>query len=132
MALNGGFSGKGDSAFLLALARGVAVKTAAQAAGVSERTASRRLADPEFRRAVSAARAALLDRAIGQLADASSDAAEVLKGLLNVADPRIRVRAATSILELAPKLRESAELEERVAELERLAKEKANGVKRPN
>jgi hypothetical protein len=63
---------RGNAALLTALASGQSVKSAARAAGVSERTAFRRVADPVFRQAVSQARAELLARAVGLLADSAS------------------------------------------------------------
>ena len=110
---------KGDAALVLALAGGQTVRDSARAAGVGERTATRRLAAADFRRRVIETRAALVERATGQMADAMSAAAEALRKLLEARSEAVRLGAARAVLELGMKLRESAELEERLAELER-------------
>src|SRR5262249_42718410 len=48
---------RGDNALLLALASGQTVRDAARLAGIGERTATRRLADPAYRRRVAELRA---------------------------------------------------------------------------
>jgi len=110
---------KGDAALVLALAGGQTVRDSARAAGVGERTATRRLAAADFRRRVIETRAALVERATGQMADAMSAAAEALRKLLEARSEAVRLGAARAVLELGMKLRESADLEERLAELER-------------
>jgi hypothetical protein len=109
---------KGDVALLVALASGQTVRDAAAAAGIGERTATRRAADPAFRRRVATVRAEMIDRATGQLADSMSAAARVLRQLLDAQSETVRLSAARSILELGAKLREDQELAERIAELE--------------
>jgi hypothetical protein len=49
----------GEEQLILALAAGATVREAAEQAGIGERTAHRRLADADFRRAVSEARGRL-------------------------------------------------------------------------
>src|SRR5262245_32571470 len=110
---------KGDDALLLALAGGLTVRDAAQAAGVGERTATRRLADLDFRRRVSQVRAAVVERALGKMADGMAEAADTLRGLLRAEAESVRLGAARSIQELGNKLREAVELERRINELER-------------
>ena len=107
-----------DDALVMALAVGGTVPAAAQHAGVSERTVYRRLHDPAFCRRVSAARAELLERAVGQLVATASCAAATLRQLLAAPADSIKLGAARSILEFGPKLRESTELEARLAALE--------------
>ena len=109
---------KGDSGLVAALAGGATVRDAARSAGVSERTAHRRLEDAAFARRVAEARAELIAQAVGTLADASTVAASTLRGLLKAESESVRLGAARSILELAVKLRESEELERRIAALE--------------
>lgn len=109
---------KGDAALLLALASGQTVRDAAQAAGIGERTATRRVADPFFRRRVAELRAEMIGRALGQLADGMTEAAGTLRKLLAADGESVRLGAARSILELGNKLREAVELEERLATLE--------------
>ena len=110
---------KGDDALLLALAGGVAVAEAARRAGVSERTAFRRLADPEFKRRLAQVRDKMLDDAVGQLAHNSGTAVETLTKLCTDGQSEsVRLMAARSLLELAPRLRASVELGARMTALE--------------
>jgi hypothetical protein len=61
-----------DEALLVALACGATVEGAARQAGVSRRTAHRRLADPAFLRRLAAARADMVQRATGVLTNGAS------------------------------------------------------------
>jgi hypothetical protein len=109
---------KGDGTLLLALAAGQTVRDAARTAGIGERTATRRLADPEFRRRVAELRAEMVSRALGQMADGMADAAGTLRNLLKAKADTVKLGAARALLELGVKLRESVELEQRLADLE--------------
>jgi len=107
-----------DSSLALALAGGDTVAEAASKAGVSERTAHRRLADLGFRRRVAELRAAAVERATGKLADSMAEAADVLRQLLAAQSESVRLGACRAALELGVKLRESIDLEQRLAALE--------------
>jgi hypothetical protein len=113
-----------DEALATALASGQTLRAAATAVGVSERTATRRWADPDFRSRVSALRGELVGQALGKLADGMSDAAAKLRELLAAQSEAVRLGACRALLELGVKLRESVELETRLAALEELAKDK--------
>jgi hypothetical protein len=115
-----------DGALLMALAAGRTVQEAAQLAGVSERTAYRRLADPEFARQVSAARAEMVERAVGRMSDGMIAAADRLRVLVDSHDERVALGASRSVLELTTKLRESLEWEQRLSALEELWKAKGS------
>src|SRR6266540_2460033 len=106
---------KGDSALVAALAAGRTVRDAAKTAGVSEATAYRRVQEPAFRQAVTEARAKLIETAVGQLAEAATSAVATLRVLLEADAETVRLGAARAILELGAKLRESVELEQRIA-----------------
>lgn len=108
----------GDDGFALAIASGTSIKEAARSAGISESTAYRRLKDPAFRRRVSEIRTSYLNEAVGRLSEAANEAVSTLKALLTARSEPVRLSAARAILELGPKLREQAELEERVTALE--------------
>ena len=112
---------QGDEALLLALAGGQSVREAARTAGVSERTAFRRAADPDFRQAVGRARGELLVRAVGRLADAATAAADTLAALLAAEAENVRLGAARAILDGALRGVEFVDLTERVAALEEAA-----------
>ncbi|MEE9603824.1 MAG: hypothetical protein V3V75_10995, partial [Thermoguttaceae bacterium] len=73
------------------MARGLTVREAAGEAGFGERTAHRRLADPEFRRRVSAVRGELLVGGGGRLSDAATQAVDVLRELLDSNADTIRL-----------------------------------------
>jgi hypothetical protein len=108
-----------DEALAVALAAGQTLRAAATAAGIGERTATRRWADPGFRRRVVELRAEAVARATGKLADGMAEAADVLRQLLDAdTPPAVRLGACRAMLELAVKLRESVEMEERLQALE--------------
>jgi hypothetical protein len=118
---------KGDAVLLLALAGGQTVRDAARAAGIGERTASRRLVDPDFRQRVGELRADMVQQALGKMADGMAEAADTLRQLLHAKSESVRLGAARSLLELGVKLRESVELETRIAALERQTDDSADG-----
>lgn len=115
---------KRDDALAVALAAGQTIRAAASAAGIGERTASRRWADPDFRRRVAELRADMIGRATGKMGDGMAEAADVLRTLLAAESESVRLAACRAILELGVKLRETVELAARVADLERLAEGK--------
>lgn len=117
---------KRDDALAVALAAGQTLRDAAAAAGIGERTATRRWADVEFRRRVSDLRGEAVGRAVGKLADGMSEAGDVLRKLLAAKNEMVRLGACRAMLTLAVKLWEIQELEDRIAELEqRMVKVKA-------
>jgi hypothetical protein len=101
------------------LAAGGSVGPAAAAAGVSERTAYRRLADPGFRQRLAALRDELISAALGELTNSASDAVATLRRLLQAGDERVRLAAARAILEQTLRLREAVSVEQRLSALER-------------
>lgn len=116
----------GDDAMLLALATGATINEAAERAGCSARTVSRRLADRQFARQVSTLRGQLFAVAVGRLCNNAALAADKLVSLLGSEQDHVAYAAAKSILELGTKLREAGELEERLAALEGKADVKAD------
>jgi hypothetical protein len=111
-----------DEALALALATGQTLRAAAEATGIGERTATRRAAEPAFRRRVAELRGEMVPRALGRMADGMSDAAGALCRLLDAESESVRLGAARSLLELGVKLREPVELAGKVDELEQLLK----------
>ena len=110
---------KAEEKLLLTLACGATVESAARECGLSPRTIYRRLQEPAFRRRLQALRADMVQRTAGTLTAASAEAVRTLLELLKpkVADTT-RLGAAKAVLESGVKLRELAELEERMAALE--------------
>jgi hypothetical protein len=108
-----------DDRLLQLLACGATVAAAAAQAGVSEATVYRRLNEPAFRRRLQALRSDMVQRTAGTLTAASAEAVRTLVELLKPAvAPNTRLGAAKAVLESGVKLRELAELEERLAALE--------------
>jgi hypothetical protein len=62
----------------------------------------------------------VVGRALGRMADAMTQAADVLRGLLDAKAESVRLGAARSLLDLGMKLQGSVELENRLADLENL------------
>jgi hypothetical protein len=110
---------RADESLAAELARGATVAEAAKTARISEATAYRRLEQPEFNARVSELRSAMVKTAAGRLADGMTEAADVLRKLLTSASEGIKLRASVALLEQCVKLTELADLQQRVAELER-------------
>jgi hypothetical protein len=110
---------KNDTPLLLALACGATVEQAARQAGLTARTVYRRLEDPAFRRKVQRLRCEIVQRTAGTLTAAATEAVKTLLELLKGNSPAaVRLGAARSVLEIGMKVREVAELEERLTALE--------------
>ena len=110
---------RSEELLLGALAAGSPVDQAAETAGVSVRTAYRRLADPGFARRLAQARDELISSALGELVECASEAVAALRALLQAKDERVRLGAARSTLEQLLRLRETLTLSQRLAALER-------------
>ena len=110
-----------DDQLIELLAKGETLANASRLVGVSARTVRRRMDNPEFRRHVDEFRADMLTRAAGRLANVLDSAITTLADLLepNVS-PAIRLAAARAALEHCCRIRQSVELEQRLAELENL------------
>ena len=108
-----------DEAVLLALACGATVEAAAHKAGVSPATVYRRLKEPAFVGRLRELRADMVQRAAAMLTAAAGEAVKTLLALQKDAvPPATRLGAARAILELGTRLREVAELEQRLQALE--------------
>jgi len=104
---------------LTALACGATAEVAAQKVGVSRATVNRRLQDPAFRSRLQEIRSDMVKRTAGMLTAAAGEAVKTLLELQkNTVSPATRLGAARSILEIGIKVRESADLEARLAALE--------------
>jgi transposase len=126
----GNDSRKGDLVLMTALASGASIKDAAKMAGIGERTAHRRLSEPEFQQRIAELRMQLLSEAVGRLTDATTEAAETMRSLLQSKSGSVRLSAARAIMEYAPKLREAVELERRMAQIEAEVFKDKDGSKR--
>jgi hypothetical protein len=108
-----------DERLLALLACGATVEAAAQQAGVGPATVHRRLNDPGFRERLQRVKAEFVQRTAGTLTAAATEAVRTLLELLKApAPPPVRLGAAKAVLEIGLKVREVAELEERMTALE--------------
>ena len=109
-----------DRDLLQALACGATVENAARKAGVSDRTAYRRLADPEFCKQLHQLRLEIVQRTAGMLTGAGMGSVKTLVDLQQDVSVQagVRRRAARDVLEMGVKLRENADWERRLAALE--------------
>lgn len=109
-----------DAALIAALASGGTQAEAAHHAGVSVRTVARRVAEPDFRLAVQAARAEMIEQATGRLAVATTQAADTLLSLLADESPTVRLSAARALLDNATRYVEATDTTERISRIEAL------------
>jgi hypothetical protein len=86
----------------------MSVPAAGRTAGLSERTAYRRWAQPDVRREVAALRAVVLQEAVGRLTAGATRAAEVVLEALESEDAKVRLAAARQLPELRKSLGEAA------------------------
>lgn len=108
-----------DDRLLMALACGATVETAARTLGVSESTVYRRLKNPDFQGRLQQLRADMVQRTSGMLTASGGEFVKTLLALVKDNIPHaVRLGAARAGLELGMKIRESAELEARIAALE--------------
>jgi hypothetical protein len=111
-----------DDLLLMTLACGATVEAAAQKAGVSRATVLRRLREPGFQQRLQEFRSDMVKRTAGMLTAASMEAVKTLLELQKVSVPAaVRLGAARSVLEIGIKVREVADLEERLSALEQQA-----------
>ena len=108
-----------DEILLQALLCGASMDAAAKKAGMSRSAGYRRLANPKFAKQYREAKADLVKRATAILSAGSLEASKALLELTGPKNPpTTRLGAARSVIELAAKLREQTEMEERMASLE--------------
>jgi hypothetical protein len=116
---NRGLSPRQESA-AVALASGAALAEAAAQSGAGQRTIKTwRASLPAFTRRVQELRAEMTDQALGRLVGRMREAADTLGYLSGKAKSEtVRLAAARSVLELATKMHDVAELEQRISLLE--------------
>ena len=130
MKENKALSAKQEKA-IAALLETPTTRAAAQAAGVSEATIWRWLADEAFASVYRNARAKALENTLSALQAAGADAVQALREVMNDVNAKgsERVSAAKAIIELGLRGREVLETEARLADLEaRLAAHSARGI----
>jgi hypothetical protein len=108
-----------EDVLVAAMACGASVEQAARKAGISERTAYRRLANPAFKARLKEAKADLLQRTCAVLTAGSLEAVKTLLELQKPSSPpNVRLGAAKAIVELSLRTREAVDFEERLAAIE--------------
>lgn len=108
-----------QEAVALALAGGCTHEEASERTGAGTRTIRTWTATvPAFNRRVSELRAEMTARALGRMLDGMAFAASTLRSLLKAKSETVRLGAARAVLELGVKLRDSVEIEARIAALE--------------
>ena len=101
------------------IASGESVAAASKTIGCSTSTGYKVAAGSGFKIKVDQLRAEFVKAATGKLGKASSDAVDVIIELMKKApDQRVRLRAATTVLDRFAKLSEHLELRERIEALE--------------
>src|SRR3984957_5929430 len=116
-----------DPKLLLALACGATAETAARQAGVSESTVRRRLKDKGFVQKLHKLRAEMHLRVADQLTAASTEGVRTMVQLMKETNSgTVRLGAARSVVELSTKVRETADLAVRLAELEQRLEQQAD------
>jgi hypothetical protein len=110
-----------DDAFLKALACGATVEVAAAKAGISVRTAYRRLADAQFQRRLAETKVEMVKRTAATFSAASMEAAKTFVELMGQPHaPAVRLGAARNIVQLGLQLREHTDILEELVELRRM------------
>jgi hypothetical protein len=108
-----------DETLRLALACGATVEAAALKAGVSVRTAYRRLKCPEFQEALKALREDFVRRTSAALTATAMETSRLLIDLQkSAAPPGVRLGAMRTVLQYAGKLRDEVDLLSRIVALE--------------
>lgn len=117
---------KKDVLLSIALATGQNITQAGQESGLGRTTVYRKLANPKFRRRVARLRQQFISEALGRLTDQMCSAADRLVETMSDDDPRLRLRAARTLIMMAVKLRDSVDLSDRMHDLEiQLARKRA-------
>jgi hypothetical protein len=119
-----------DGKLLLALACGATAEAAARQAGVSESTVRRRLKEPAFVVQLNKTRAEMHLRVADQLTAASTEGVRTMVQLMKeINSGSVRLGAARSVVELSTKVRETADLAIRLADLEQRLEEQADKMR---
>ena len=108
-----------DEMLLTALACGATVDNAAAKCGLSPGIVAKRLKDPKFAKRLQNVRSGMVQRTAAMLTAAATEAVRTLLELQGPnSPPPVRLNACRAIIELGSKLRETAELQERIAAIE--------------
>jgi uncharacterized membrane protein YqiK len=112
-----GVASEKDSILATAISAGASTAEAAEKAGLSQRTAQRRIADPEFQQQVAQLRSKLMARALDKMAENMTRAADAIARLIDADNPAISLRASRSMLTLSLRLHDALDLDQRITAL---------------
>jgi|GEM_PF-1734271 len=119
MATNSKSGGKFFEPLAIRVAAGSTIASAAEEIGCSASHGYTISCSSEFRKKVSEFRAAMTDRAVGELSAGASEAVAVLRELLKLPnEPPVRLQAATKLLALLGPVSEANEIRQRMNKLE--------------
>jgi hypothetical protein len=113
----------------LAVATGSTIKDAAETAGCSLPVAYSLSRSPEFKQEVSEIRRQALQQAVGTLSNASHVAAACLVELMRDEDPKVRLAAASKLLDKLTPLTELHDLRQEIQELRELMSQRLKVAK---
>lgn len=119
-----------EDAALAALLSAPTIAAAATAAGISESTILRWLAEPSFKERYRAARRDVVEHAVSGLQQATSEAVAALRQNLGCGVPASEIAAAKAIIDFSLKAVELTDLMERVERLEVAAETDAAKARR--
>jgi molybdenum-dependent DNA-binding transcriptional regulator ModE len=108
---------------LLALLTHGSVREAGRAAGISEATLYRYLAEDDFSEELARERRGVMEAGLARLQQAQTQAVETLIRNLHCESPAVEVRTAQIILEHTQKAYETGEVVRRLEELEKTLKD---------
>lgn len=110
-----------DARLIELLARGETQTRAATAIGVSSRTVSRRLSEPEFVKELDAVRQQMFDSAAGKVSYLMTEAIDGLQELLKSnTPPATKLSAARAVIDYSLRLNEQMTLARKLGELEEM------------
>lgn len=111
-----------DDIIVAGLAQGLSYAETGRLASVSAKTVQRRMADPAFSTKVDAARSAKVNEITGRLTEQSPTATKVFEEAMEPGQPmKYRLAGAGATLRHLRDLRNPADLEQRIQEVEALA-----------
>lgn len=112
---------------VLALLESPTITAAAKKAGIGRRTLYTYLSDPIFKSVLATEQQQIAAAAARGLLQLNEKAVKVMADILAGKEmTALQLRAAVAVLELTPKLRDDANLEERLLEIERWRNERGN------
>ena len=121
MSGHGEKRGRQAEAAITALLVCSTIDAAAEQAGIASATLRRWLAEDDFQRRYRAARRQVVEQAIAQLQQGTSEAVAALRRNLGCGTPSAEIAAAKAVLDQAIKAIELVDLAERVEQLEQAA-----------